>query len=412
MKKIQDLSLQSKTELGILYAIFFLFLAGTVLSGNKIEKPFLALNFIPPVLLIIYLLQSQNFFRLSIGLLPIFIFIYCLVLLAGFIFFPIHLGNILLYLKIILLGSFFVTASISLKDFIGFLNKTYLLYLSISFLIYLQIIPFIFGQQENAFFYTIGPFQLKTLTGLEGSTAHLDSYSGLILFINLFLSEKSRSRNIMIGISFAAAMLTIRFTPLVGLVFGLLCYYFGKRKWMGIGLLFILIGSFIGLLVFMLSFELKTAPNFPGMEINSFLILILATSGRAIIWRELILEMFQQYTLMDYFIGNKKIILEANLKSYFFYESTRNPHNSILLLIFQNAFLFILTAVHFFRRFIRYYHRKLVGIAGIILVGSLTNSAIFSLGNPVFIIVFCAMATGFFLKEPSFSKLPKPMSPH
>ena len=124
------------------------------------------------------------------------LFIFFAVIFCIFFLMQVYGNNsytVALYLKVMLFIWFFSTFEVDRQDFILFINRTYLLYLVAATLLWSGLVPNTLYEYVDTeeFRVNFGFLQYGILYGLEGSPATIDSYSSLVLLINLFMYRGS-----------------------------------------------------------------------------------------------------------------------------------------------------------------------------------------------------------------------------
>lgn len=284
---------------------------------------------------------------------------------------------------------FFYGYEIKIDTFVTFLNRTYLAYFLLSFIVWAGIIPNIFYSQilgANNIVSIGNLFGYHILYGIEGSPAHIDSYSALILMVNVFLSSR-KDRLFYSIVAALAIMLSFRATPIVALTLSFACYKFVKTRTSAMVAYFSVFTIFVvllSLIVFVREIEIN------GMRYDLWVIGYILTSARTMIWLQQIEVFFENYNLSDYLFGGyhpERFAVTAlqiwgqETGSYY-----NNPHNTFLLLLFRSPFLFAVGIASFVKLQYSKFSRKEFPILFIVFLSGMTNSSIISLGNPIYIL--------------------------
>ena len=360
--KTRDSALSEYTSSVLIIVIFFTFLSLNFLNNKYIK---------------------MNFFLLSM----IIIFF---MLLAPII--KTYFYAIVLYIEVLLISLFFSRTYIKKESFIKFLNITYLSYLLVSILVWINLIPnFVYDASffyVNEFYVDLGFIGWYILPGFDGSPAGLDAYSAAIAIINILFNTK-RSKSIFIVFAIIGVVLTFRLTPFMIFIFVGLTYYFYKYKYFSIFLMFSIFMSFI-LVLYLLYIDYSFLYN--GKHINIWELGYVVTHARTMIWVQQLDILFDTYTLFDYIFGKFSISL-FGVPHYQLWGAIRgdefhgNPHNTFLLLFFRAPLLFLIMFIIFIYTVFSNYNQKRFTVIFILFLASFTNSSIISLGNPIFLII-------------------------
>lgn len=290
--------------------------------------------------------------------------------------------------------TFFKIQEISLQELIKFCNYTFLIYFFLSLISYFGIAFHHPIDMINSFDINYGFISFETLYGLEGSTADIDSYSSVIVLLNLFLN-RSKSKYLFMGVALLALIWTARFTPLVSFVFSVFIFLVVRNKWMALLSIFFI---FIGFAAFTYIEMYQPYGHLFSSVASNKLVLQLATHGRTFIWSEQLKCIHDNFHLLDYVFGNFKY---AEISIPWSDGTTSNSHNSFLALYFRMGilalFLLVLFVVKVFKSFNRYTFPLLFSI----FLSATTNGTIFYVGNPIFIILTIYLIY-FYKSEKSF----------
>lgn len=186
----------------------------------------------------------------------------------------------LLALEFLLLFYLFAEFKVSITTFTYCLNLSYVLFFFLSALDWLGLLPLVSHDSKNSFFISIGSYTVETLYRLGGSTADIESYSGLVLMWNLFIN-RGRSRLVMIGLSAVAMLLTFRFTPVVALLAACLSCFL---VWNRLLAMLALILAAAGFVVVLAILQLNPNSQVPLMDADWYSLLWKTTHARSSIW--------------------------------------------------------------------------------------------------------------------------------
>tara|TARA_B100000795_G_C22786354_1_gene434805 strand:+ start:1045 stop:2160 length:1116 start_codon:yes stop_codon:yes gene_type:complete len=343
---------------------------------------------ISAILFAIILVKSRKFFSFNTLDAIFLVSISSLVSLSMlFCFDPMGVVLFLLFLSFVV---YFKMIKLSVVRLLRVVNITYLFYLLLSIISYSGLI---FAQEPdalNSFIKEYGFISFETLYGLEGSTASIDSYSALIILVNLFLNKKL-SRYMMIIIALFALLLTTRFTPIIMFLFSIISYVVVRNR-----ILAVLAISSIFLGFFSFSFLEMFYPNesFFIENIPNSVILNVATHGRTFIWSEQLESIANNFNGLDFLIGNYKY---AEVLIPWGEGSTSNSHNSFFSLFFRIGIAAIFMILFFIRKIFYNFDRRTFPVIFGIFLSATTNGTVFYVGNPVFLLVLIYLT--YFYKE-------------
>jgi hypothetical protein len=232
----------------------------------------------------------------------------------------------------------------------------------------------------NSFVKDYGFISFETLYGLEGSTAAIDSYSALIILLNLFLNKRL-SKYLIISIALFVLLWTTRFTPIVMLLFSVASYVIIRNR-----ITAVLAISSVFLAFFSFSFLEMFYPNetFFIKDISNSIILHIATHGRTFIWSEQLQSIANNFSGLDFLIGNYK---HAEVLIPWGEGATSNSHNSFFHLFFRIGVAAIFMIIFFIRKVFYNFDRRTFPIIFGIFLSATTNGTIFYVGNPIFLII-------------------------
>lgn len=389
----------SRSELNsaILNLLFALFLIGEFifLVLNQAIWTIYFFNLIGIVVLFFVIFSRQNLrikWKYSVSALTVL----KIMVFALFAFlFSRDIRLTLLILKFILLYSLFSQFRISSNQFIGFINKTYIIYVIIS-AIFFYLIPnvlyqIIYHPQFYADYYFI---KFPIFRGMQGGTpASIDSYSAIIFIINLFNKKNNPLRRRILALSIICILLSLRMTPLVALSLSLLAYPIIRKPLMSVMVLFL---GFLLFLVFVVM--LFNSPTLFGIDFYQFA--YLATHARSMVWVQQITVLLENYSFIDYLFGNfssEKFSVPAfQITGYEKDQLIDNPHNNYLLLFYQMPVPFILVYLGFLTKLGSNFNRKWFPAIMLLSIAGFTNSTIISLHNPIYIMIICFYLTNNF----------------
>jgi len=224
--------------------------------------------------------------------------------------------------------------------------------------------------------------------GFEGSTAHIDSYSGVVFIINLFLN-KSADRYLFSIFSFLIMLWTTRMTPIVATVLSIPMFFIVRRKITG--LLFIILPMiFFMWLIYALVYKdyyvsYGGLPPLPLKAIAGYL-----THSRAYFWEQQMNYLLNNYTFKDYLFGrfDDNFVFRVFIGDY---REGINPHNTYLYLFYRSPLLFILFYSLMLYYIFKTFDRRTYPVIFLILVSAYTNFSIIGIYNPIFIYVLLFM---------------------
>jgi hypothetical protein len=314
----------------------------------------------------------------------------CLVLVPLLFFGPLEKYSLymrFLALEFLLLFFLFTEFRISLEAFSRCLNLSYLLFFTLSVLDWLGLASLVPHDTKNSFFISVGGYTIETLYGLGGSTADIDSYSGLLLLWNLFVNRGGRFRWVMIGLSAAAMILTFRFTPIVALLVACFSYLFVWNRFLAMLALLLPAAGFIIVLVILLINPVAQVPFMPGTDWYSLLWNV--THARHSIWLGQVHYYLTEFQLSDFFYGP----LDERMTADFidgkgrFHKSSYNPHNTYLAMLFRSTVMFAIFYALYLWCIFRWVRRNTFPLLFFISIVAYTNTSIIGLQNPAYLLV-------------------------
>lgn len=370
--------------LAALYYLFFAFI-GASMVGMEGNAAFYA-GMLPFLLAGGFLLVLRVGTRQSIKLRFLFL---CLILVPLLFCGALEKYSLyirLLVLEFLLLFFLFSEYRISLGAFTRCLNLTYVLFFSLSLLDWLGMLPLVPHDSKNSFYISIAGRTIETLYGLGGSTADIDSYSGLVLIWNLFVNRGGRYRLTMIVLSGLAMLLTFRFTPIVALLAACLSYLFVWNRLLAMLALILPATGFVAVLVIL---QTNPAAQVPLLGIDWYSLLWKATHARSSIWLGQIDYYLSQFRFADFFFGplDERMTVPFIDGDGRFHKDSYNPHNTYLALLFRSTAVFVVLYSLFLWGALRRVRRNTFPVIFFVSIVSYTNAAIIGLQNPAYLLV-------------------------
>ena len=290
-------------------------------------------------------------------------------------------------LEFLLLFFLFTEFKVSLAAFSRCLNLTYLLYFALSALNWMGFLPLVPHDSANSFVITISGFTFETLYGIGGSTADIDSYSGLVLMWNLFICRRGRFRVLMVVLSAAAMLMTFRFTPIVALFGACLSYFFVSNRFLAMLALSVPAVGFISVLVILQINPAGKVPFLAGLDWQS--LLWAGTHARSSVWSGQIHYYMTEFGLSDFLFGpmDERMTVDFIDGEGRFHAKSYNPHNAYLAMLFRSTVMFALFYGLFFWGVVRRARRNTFPVLFFISIVAYTNATIVGLQNPAFLLV-------------------------
>jgi len=281
--------------------------------------------------------------------------------------------------------------NMSIESVINGINQFYVIYLFACMVMWFFELKL--GNYELGGKHTLELFKINksVLLGVDGSTASIDSFSALIFLLNLLFSV-NRRKNMMLGISLIAVVLTLRLTPMVAMTMSLLAYVVIKNRitWLSVVVLMHSVFIVILYMSWIIMHDIESIQN------QDYVYLYNATHARFVIWGQQINIMLENYSFSSYVLGGfNNELFDVSLYQVSGEELTRstyNPHSSLLLLLFRNPFLFFLTYFTYLFLIIKYFERRKAAISIFIFFSLTMNSSLLATGNPIFTIVMILLA--------------------
>ncbi len=377
--------------ISILYFSYIVFFISSLFANSSSAVFLYVGNIVTLVTLIAFLLLKPKGLVLPKSV--FIIFILCLTL--GFVVIqPIsksHIYSVLIIFKILLVCLFVYQTKIRESSFLNFINITYIFYLTVSILFWLQLLPnpnFNAYLIKDEFLISLGSFKYYVLPGLEGSPANIDSYSAMVLLLNIFVKASQRYRYFVIVCAIVGVLLSFRLTAMIGVALLLfLTPLIKKKRWF---IIFNLTG-FLAFLLLLYALHVDQSLLILGAEVNLSTIAYLATHARSVIWEQQIVILFSEYEWFHYIFGGFNVEL-FNVPTYQVSgsetgRSQSNPHNTYLLMFFRSPVFMLLSLSLLILSMMTKMSEKYYVPISFILLACYTNSAIISLENPVFLYV-------------------------
>lgn len=327
----------------------------------------------------IHLFKNRNIGNLWV------LFLFILIITFSALIFKANFYNILFILKMIIFYLFLKYYKIDEYKFIKFINNTYFIFIFISvllFVFYPSLLYEIKEKENNTIdFYFL---QYTMLHSMEGSAASLDTYSAIILFLNLIVNKSKEKRRFFIVLSTIVLLWTFRLTPLISVILAYIAY---KKIKKGKHAFFFL--SFITL--FFILILIINHINTTVFGIPTYLIFYQLTHARSMIWDQQLVYMFENYDFLDYVFGNfssesfrvESFQMDGRMKN----DLIDNPHNNYLLLLFRNPLLFVVIFFQFLYNIYKKFDKKWFPIIVLIFIGGFSNSQLLSLQNPIYFLI-------------------------
>jgi hypothetical protein len=316
-----------------------------------------------------YINESEIFMMLLVSLLILVGLIHSADILGVFLF--LIFCSLIIYFKI---------QKTSIIDIVAFANWSFLIYFSLSLISYFGIAFQHSKDVLNSFDINYGFISFETLYGLEGSTADIDSYSSVIVLLNLFLNKR-KSKYIFILMALIALIWTARFTPIVSFIFSVITFIFIRNKWSALIAISMI---FVGFISFTYIEMYHPYDRYFSSLVPNKLVLQLATHGRTYIWSEQMKNISENFHLLDYLLGNYKF---SEVSIPWSDGTTSNSHNSFLALYFRMGIVVLLMLAILIHKIFSSFNRLTFPILFSIFLSATTNGTIFYVGNPIFLIL-------------------------
>jgi hypothetical protein len=377
-------------RLGFFY-LFAVFMAVSYFSadGNSLYYVLVAPFFVYGVFLVI--LRVGVRFSVSAGFLLLLLFVGAVLCMPPFEKSSIYARS--LFFEMLLLFFLLSSYRFSMSDFSDFINVGYAFYLGISLLIWAGLIPAAAGE-KNSFMVSLAGVSVETLYGIGGSTADIDSYSGLILMWNLFVNRGGRYRLVMIGLSAVAMLLTFRFTPIVALLAACLSYLFVRNRLLA---MLALVLPAVGFVCVLSILHINPTAQVPFMAAGSdwYSLLWKGTHARSSIWVGQVNYYLTEFRFSDFFFGpmDERMTVDFIDGDGRFHKDSYNPHNTYLALLFHSTVLFAFFYLLFLWGVFRRARVNTFPVIFFISIVCYTNASIIGLQNPAFLMVTMFLLT-------------------
>jgi len=369
-----------------LYIFFSLYLLLTILFPNGNIASYISSCFLCFLLLFNLAIVP----RLKINHLTLSLFL--IVFILGSIrFFETGYYYILIYaILIIFLFVGINNSKLTLQNVLNIVSAYYIVYLTLSIIQWLGLVTFV--ADSNSFHYTIFSLNFITLYGLEGSTAFIDSFSGLIFLTHLFLG-RSKYKWFFIVISLMAVIATVRVTPIMAILVSIIANYWIKNSFLAKCYWFLYLFLIIILVMFFRFYS--HGELYSEQYDNLYRWLYYATHGRSIIWYgqiNIILDsFFSKGLIIGWFDAEYLLIELTTLDGRSTGSYSYNPHNSILSLFFRSPIIFILLFFVSLRLSLTNFNSAHFAIVVYIFTISLSNATILSLNGVVYVLVLISI---------------------
>ena len=357
------------------------------MSVNYLLNAFLIISFI-------ILLPNAKLIKSSFDKVLLF-FLSTSIIVASFVF-NTNAYIFLFGLKLLVLYFFIKHYEIKKIEFIKFINNTYLLYVfsSIVFFVFFPELIYDLKQKDNNIIYIFFTDYVM-LHSIEGSAASLDTYSAVVLFLNLYVNKsKTMYRKSLIFLTIIVLLWTFRLTPTVSILLALISHKIVKSG--KSAFIFILFGIIFFLIILYLILN-HSDLYFFGIPLS--LIFYQITHARSMIWEQQIIFMLDNYSFFDYLLGDfsskefsaQAYQIDGRVKD----DLIDNPHNSHLLLFFRSPILYITALLIFLKNIYKKFDVNWFPIIVLIFVGAFTNSQIFGLQNPIYFLIIIYFFSNF-----------------
>lgn len=307
--------------------------------------------------------------------------VFCSIMVLQIIQILLH-GNVFLsnafYIFATLLFLLFTKIKVSHLQFMNIFNISYLIYLSLSIGVFMEIIPL--NRDLNLFELDLLDLNVKTFIGFYGSTAAIDAYSAICVVLNIvFYEARARARLLIIVAALSAMILTFRSSPYLVLIAPIICIYFTRLVSHKISIPIlntIIFGSFCIPLIFHQIFD--------NDQLD--LIINIGTTGRAQLWNE-ILELFGDAKLNDQLLGFGNT---DSFEVFVWNDYHSNPHNSYFRVLLENGLIiYVISWITLTFMMIHLPNKKLIVIYAILISG-ISNTNVFTFMNlpVVFLLIY------------------------
>jgi len=380
------------SDKNILYVIYFLYIVSAALpvDGNSINY---AIHIVMFSVLAVYLFLFREIYNFQYNAVVILL---CILLLFVAFLPPVHIETLyfrFFIIKIVLLMLLMSTISMSVQEFSIITNVSYLVFLSLSVLVWLRLIPGYDYGHVNSFMVNVGGMRWETLYGINGSTAGMDAYSGVIFLWNLLI-YKGRFKKFFMAVSFFALLLTFRNTPVLALLLAGVVYFFVRNKVIGVTSLLSLIVGFLSV-IWILYFSSDELVPFLKSDTTWNEFFWHATHARSSLWVQQFVIFLNDYVWSDYIVGPdlKNMTVSFVRPDGRILHETFNPHNSYLIALYRSSIAFVILFILFLFYTAKTFNRKTFPIIFFIAISAITNSSLLGLENPTFILIMLFIFT-------------------
>lgn len=289
--------------------------------------------------------------------------------------------NLLLFnLKSFLLAFVISYGMLSKVAFLKIINSYYLLYLVLSILYWLNLIPFLQPlEMKNEFLVNYGLFIHYVFVGVEGSPTLIGAFSFFVALLNIIYMRNFR----FALVAFLFGFLSFRNTALIAFFLSLCTFWIVKSYQL---VNFMIAGAFIvfgGVLAYTASVSFENA----GLV---DILLYKMTHARSMLWGEMLRTMFESYGWREYFLGGytaeafniRFLQVDGSVAG----SETSNPHSDILFLLIKWPLMAVMYIALLFYLLLRARDVRFSIVVLFIVIVSIMNSDIVGLRNPVYLL--------------------------
>lgn len=322
----------------------------------------------------------------------------CCVLAGPLILMPVEKYNIymrLFTLELLLLIYLFSEFKLSVAIFSKCINIAYLAYFSLSLVSWLGLVTLVPHGAANSFMINVGGMTVETLYGVGGSTADIDSYSGLILIWNFFVNKNGRYRYLMMAVSTFAMLMTFRMTPLVALLVAFLTYLFVVNRFLAL-LALLLPALVFAATLLLLHFEPGARVPFITPSMDWYTLMWKATHARSSIWIGQMYYYLTTFNLSDFLLGplDERMTVEFVDGDGRVHSESYNPHSTYLAMLFRSTVIFALFYLLFLLAVARRSRKSTFPVIFFISIVAYTNATILGVQNPTYLLVLLYVLIG------------------
>ena len=368
-----------------LYLSYMTFISAVLFQSSPVGNLWNYLMNAAFVLVLLLPLISLNR-KIDFGFAWLLVLLMCL--LGGVIlFYAKGYFTFVLLVKVIVIVYYIFNCTINEIQLIKFINNTYLLYTVLSIIVFIVFPSILYEPKvgENNII-EVRKVSIRMLQSIEGSASSLDTYSSIILVLNLSFAKVIKNSRFFIALSLIVLLWTFRLTPVLALILALFgSWLVGTNKE---SFFFVNLFIFIPFIYSLWLYSTDTTIQ----DIPVQIILNSLTHNRSMIWHQQLDILMANYSALDYILGDFSSEL-FSVQSYQTDGSMRkgylidNPHSSYLYLFFRNPLLFFISLVLFMRRIWRVFDSRWWPVLLVVLVGSLTNGQLLTLQNPIPLII-------------------------